>query len=96
MHDDHSPAFICKHCLDHGQPILYVVHDWDGDWQFFCGGNNHESVESAAVICRFCLLERDASLKGIEMLPIGHEAERVSAADRKWEVAALPPEEDLI
>jgi hypothetical protein len=95
MHDNHNPAFICRHCLDDGQPILYVVHDWNGDWQFLCGGNNHVSEESGAIIRRSCLWERDKSLEGIETLPVGHEAERASSGDRKWEVAALPPEEDL-
>jgi hypothetical protein len=94
MHSAHSPAFICRHCLDDGRPILLVVHDRDGDWQFLCGGTDHESAEQGALICRSCLLERDSSLDGIEMLPIGHEAERASGTDRKWQVAELPSERE--
>lgn len=91
MSHQHEHAIICRHCLDDGKPILLIIHDTDGSWQFLCGGSNHDTADQGALICRKCLFERDASLEGIEILPAGHEAYRTTGEDRSWQVEQLPP-----
>ena len=64
------------------QPILYVVHDKDGDWQFLDGGDVSE--EDAATVALRNIAKRDPSIKSLADLPIGWAAER-TAVDQEWQ-----------
>lgn len=55
------------------QPILYVVHDEDGDWQFLDGGD--VSDDDAATIALKKVVELDPSIKTLADLPAGWAAE---------------------
>jgi hypothetical protein len=65
--------------------ILYVAHDANGDWQFLCGGVDHQQAD-ARVVCSSCMFERYADIGEIETLPLGCIAERIGAADQ-WTVS---------
>jgi len=64
------------------QPILYVVHDEDGDWKFLDGGDVLD--DDAATIALKKVVELDPSIKTLADLPAGWAAE---SADIKkpWE-----------
>jgi len=68
--------------LDGSKPILYVVHDEDGDWQFLDGGDVSE--DDAKVVSLMQVVGLDPSLKSLADLPTGWKAERRSA-DQPWE-----------
>ena len=68
--------------LDGSKPILYVVHDEDGDWQFLDGGDVSE--EDAKTVSLKRVVGLDPSLKGLADLPAGWMAERKSP-DQSWE-----------
>ena len=85
-------SFICDHIHQHQLPILRVCHDYDGDWQFLCGGDHSEG--KPIVVCLGCALERDASLLELSKLPKGWAAER-PAPGETWSWEALPPDEEV-
>ncbi len=66
---------------DGSKPILYVVHDEDGDWQFLDGGDVSE--EDSAIVSLKRIVELDASIKTLADLPRGWAAERASV-DKSW------------
>ena len=67
--------------MDGSNPVLYVVHDEDGDWQFLDGGD--VSQEDAATVSLEDIVEHDPSIKSLADLPIGWAAER-AAAGQEW------------
>jgi hypothetical protein len=83
FHDAENTAVITlTRIVDGSQPILYVVHDEDGDWQFLDGGDVSE--EDAATVSLRNVCERDPSIKSLADLPLGWAAERV-AVDQEWQ-----------
>jgi len=76
-----AAVITLKRIIDGSQPILYVVHDEDGDWQFLDGGDVEEA--DAATVSLENILQRDASLRSLADLPTGWAAER-DAADQPW------------
>lgn len=66
-------VFTTRQWLEHNQPILRVVHDSDGDWQFLTGDQEQEDI-------RFVALEqmilKDPSLNEVFDLEYGQVAER--------------------
>lgn len=67
---------------DGTKPILYVVHDEDGDWQFLDGDDVSE--EDATVVGLKRIVDLDPSIKLLADLPLGWAAERKSAKD-EWQ-----------
>ncbi len=65
-----------------GKPILKVVHDADGEWQFLTG--DEISMDDAAMVSLEQLVLKDFSLNDLFDLDYGQEAERKSI-DNKWE-----------
>lgn len=63
------------------RPVLYVIHDEDGDWQFLDGGDVSE--EDGTVISLKSIVERDPSIVPLADLPLGWAAER-SAVGQAW------------
>ena len=68
--------------LDGSKPIMYVVHDEDGDWQFLDGDDVSE--EDAKTVSLKQVVGLDSSLKSLADLPTGWIAERRSS-DKPWE-----------
>ena len=75
-----TAAFICQHVAA-GDPILYVSHDEDGDWQFLCGRPHGEDApQRAGLVCLADVVRRDPELNTLATLCSGHHVERTSAA----------------
>ncbi|QGZ39314.1 hypothetical protein IP92_02438 [Pseudoduganella flava] len=68
----HRGAFVCPHVFHAERPILLVVHE-GGDWQFLCGGTDHSDGRLVGI---GHLIERDATLREVEDLAEGEQAER--------------------
>jgi len=77
-------AFTTKHVVDANSPIVYVTHDTDGDWQFF-GAEKIVSIEESRVISLGEIIEMDASIKELLLIPSLSKAQRINK-DAKWEI----------
>jgi len=75
-------VFICKHILQENKPILYVVHDNDGDWQFLCGQKGHKE-DNATIVPLGLVVEIDDSMNELSEMPIGIGAARKEVGE-KW------------
>jgi hypothetical protein len=73
-------VFTTKQHIKEGKPILRVVHDFDGDWQFLTG---EPSDENAVLVALKCMIENDETLNGVFDLDYGEMAERKGVND-KW------------
>lgn len=73
--DPHTATFVCTHVLEGGDPILFVVHDDEGDWQFLCGRDDHTD-EDAHVVGLVHMVERDPSLNDLADMCENHHATR--------------------
>ncbi|MBQ6286594.1 MAG: hypothetical protein IJK73_02930 [Bacteroidales bacterium] len=58
-----------------GHPIIRVIHDQDGDWQFL-GDECNLQEEDAMVVSLNEILEYDITLSDILFLPWGRQAIR--------------------
>ena len=66
-------VFTTSDWLENNAPILRVVHDHDGDWQFLTG----EFVSgSPKLVCLDDMIKRDPTLNDLFNLDYGEEAER--------------------
>lgn len=82
--DDPSLAVISlKRILKQGHPILYVIHDHEGGWQFLDGGD--VTQEDAAVVGLGTMIAHDPTLVETAALPRGFSAFRQSP-DAPWVV----------
>lgn len=79
---ENKAVFTCSHVIQDKEPVLYVEHDYEGDWQFLCGQDNH-SEENAKVISIKQATEIDQSLNDLFEMPKGVGAER-KALGEKW------------
>jgi hypothetical protein len=66
-------TFTTRQWLELRQPILRVVHDSDGDWQFLTG---NQAPEDIRVVALDQLVLRDETLNEVFDLEYGEEAER--------------------
>lgn len=73
-------AFTTRQWLELDQPILRVVHDHDGDWQFLTGD---QLLEDARIVCLADLVKRDPTLNKVFNLDYGEAADR-TAVGEKW------------
>jgi hypothetical protein len=83
-------AITTINVIEHGAPILVVVHyAVDDSWAFLCGKTNDDA--DARVIGMANALRRDPSLREIADLLPGWKAWR-SAAGEAWQRAPNPEE----
>lgn len=66
-------VFTTRQHLELAKPIVKVVHDTDGDWQFLTGD---QYQEDARLICLEDMVKRDPTLNNIFNLEFGEYAER--------------------
>ncbi len=73
--ENYNQAVYTLKQIFQGAPILLVVHDEDGEWQFLTG----EMVTEAdmMLVSLADVLKRDASLKQVLDIPLGSSATRV-------------------
>lgn len=65
-------VFTTKPVLWEKAPILLVVHDADGDWQFLCGTTN--ATADGQIVRLGTILQHDPTLAEVADLPVGWEA----------------------
>jgi hypothetical protein len=81
-----TPAFVCRHVFARTAPILVVVHEGDGDWQFLCDQDHGESSgEQPEVMCLEDVLALDPAVAEIGRIGPGQTATRLSSRD-PWQV----------
>ena len=66
-------TFTTRQWLEECKPILRVVHDNDGDWQFLTGDQMPEDIK---IVALEELIKRDKTLNEVFDLEYGEEAER--------------------
>ena len=68
-------VFFCEHIFENSRPILLVIRDFDGHWQFLCdqGDDSEDGCHHVGV---YHLIERDPSLAETANLEIGQGVER--------------------
>ena len=88
--DSNRCVFTSQHVLD-GNPILYVFHDADGDWQFH--SNYDISEDEIKVVCLKDIVKRDPTLNKLYDLKQGWCASRENEK-AKWERSEFENEED--
>jgi len=76
--------------LDLNQPILRVVHDHDGDWQFLTG---NQVLSDGRVVALEQMVLRDATLNEVFNLEYGEAADRSKVGGR-WIRSKVEEEED--
>lgn len=74
-------VFTTKQHLEKNMPILHVVHDWDGDWQFLTGD---QTEKDGKLVSLGCMVDRDKTLNDIFDLDYGEKAVRKFIGD-DWE-----------
>ena len=73
-----TAVFTTKRVLFEKYPILLVIHDEEGEWQFLCGIGNEMS--QLAIVGFGRMLAKDRTLAEIADLPVGWEATRETVA----------------
>jgi hypothetical protein len=76
--------------LDLDQPILRVIHDHDGDWQFLTGD---QVLADGRVVALEQLVLRDPTLNELFNLDYGEAADRSQVGDR-WTRSKVEEEDD--
>lgn len=69
-----TAVITCEHVLSGERPILFAVHDEDGDWQFLCGDDH--TMQQARIISLGEACEIDSTLPVLAPLPCGYTAAR--------------------
>jgi len=86
MEELENIAFTTINVIDNRKTITHIVHDEDGDWQFFSADDNDLKEEDARVVGLHQILALDPSLKDITVkMPKNTEAERANA-EANWEI----------
>ncbi|MBB1288366.1 hypothetical protein H5085_09240 [Pseudoalteromonas sp. SR43-6] len=62
-----SQVYTTKLVVHEQYPIVFIVHDEDGDWQFLCG----TTTEDIVVACFGCFYEHHKLIEQFSDLPRG-------------------------
>jgi len=74
-------VYACEHVCNGTRPVLLVVRDDDGSWQFLCDQPNCVDESEPRHICIGHLLEHDKSLNHTARLEISQLCERRSISE---------------
>lgn len=83
-------TFTTRQWLEEKEPILHVVHDHDGDWQFLTGDQMPEDIK---IVALEELIKKDSTLNEIFDLEYGEEAERDTIGG-KWRRNRIEDDEE--
>lgn len=86
----HTSAYCSQFIHDKTEPVTYVSHDEDGDWQFH--GDSMSGGLKPVLLCLHHPIDDDASIKELADLPRGWWAER-AAVGEPWQRFQLEAEE---
>lgn len=78
---ENTAVLTLTRVMQGGRPILYVVRDADGDWQFLDGEDVEE--KDALVVALQQMVAFDSSIGALSDLPTGWDAER-EAVGQPW------------
>lgn len=84
-------TFTTRQWLELGKPILRVVHDHDGDWQFLTGDQMPEDIK---IVALEELILRDKTLNNVFDLDYGESADRNSLGGQ-WTKSKVEKEEEI-
>ena len=73
----HIGVFCCGHVQRSERPTLLVTHETNNDWQFLCGGTDHDE-DDLVFLHLHHILDVDPALHDLADLQSGWEAERPS------------------
>lgn len=74
-------VFTTTHVLRGGEPIVFVFHNADGDWQFHYGGS--KSVSEIMIVALEEIVQYDPSVSELSDLPLSWRASR-TAPNAPW------------
>jgi hypothetical protein len=80
-------VFTTKYVVKNNSPIVRVLHDEDGDWQFLGSEGNLQETD-AMVVSLGEIIEFDTTLSEIINLPIGKQALRTNIG-KTWYIYDL-------
>jgi hypothetical protein len=86
----HTSAYLSQTVQDAEEPVTYVSHDADGDWQFL--GDKMSEGGGPVLSCLHHPVDDDRTLEELHDLPIGWYATRKSPG-APWERFEHPPDE---
>jgi hypothetical protein len=78
--DPHQHVFISRCVVEDNAPIVRVVHDQEGDWQFL-GPIDDPDEDGCKLSCFHCVVEKDPSIRALSRLSRGYHASRKSVGD---------------
>lgn len=81
-----SVATVCTHVWE-GHPVLFYVHDRDGDIQFYCGKPGH-AISDALTLSLAEIKDHLQSLQGMAPVGPGFCAERRELGGA-WQIRKL-------
>lgn len=81
-----NQAVITTNHIINGAPILEVIHDEEGDWQFM--GGQDVTEENASVVSLEQILEIDPSVKDVLDIDSSTVAFRVNE-ECKWQIQKM-------
>ena len=79
-----------KYVINNNSPIIRVIHEKDGDWQFL-GKEENLSESDAIVLSLEEIICLDKTLQNVLSLPLGKQAYRTSPKDN-WIVCDIEDE----
>jgi hypothetical protein len=83
--DPHRRVFVSRCVVEDGAPIVFAVHDDDGDWQFL-GPVDDPEEDGCVLSCLHCVVEKDPSIRSLARLGPGREAARKNRS-AEWAIA---------
>ncbi len=86
-------VFVTEEVFRRGMPILWVVHDGDGDGDWAFGGISDFDEETTSLVHLSHVVARHPELVGLADLPRGWRADRESA-DEDWQREESDQSED--
>lgn len=80
--DPHQRVFVSRCIVEENAPIVRVVHERAGDWQFI-GPVADPNEDGCKLSCFHCVVEKDASVRRLARLLPGWQATRETTRD-EW------------
>ncbi len=78
--DPHQRVFVSRCVVEDKAPIVRVVHDRQGDWQFI-GPVDDPNKDGCKLSCFHCVLEKDKTIRTLARLLPGWRASRKQPSD---------------
>jgi len=88
----HTSAYLSQTVMDAEEPVTYVSHDSDGDWQFL--GDKMSDGGGPVLSCLHHPLDDDPTLDELHDLPLNWYATRKNPSAPWQRFEHLPPEDE--